>query len=57
VQRQKQINKGKNTVGYDEYCRRVPKNLRRPRCMDTPSTPDYTLDIPNRQWNGMVKAW
>jgi histone RNA hairpin-binding protein len=57
VQRQKQINKGKNTVGYDEYCRRVPKDQRRPRCMDTPSTPDYTLDIPNRQWNGMVKAW
>jgi len=56
-QRQKQIEKGKNTVGYDEYRRRVPFDQRIPRNMDTPSTPDHSLDIPNRQWNGMVRAW
>ena len=56
-QRQKQIEKGKNTVGYDEYRRRVPFDERIPKSMDTPSTPDHTLDIPNRKWNGMVKAW
>ena len=56
-QRQKQIEKGKNTVGYDEYRRRVPFDQRIARSMDTPSTPDHTLDIPNRKWNGMVKAW
>jgi Histone RNA hairpin-binding protein RNA-binding domain len=56
-QRQKAIAKGKNTVGYDEYCRRVPKDQRQKRSMETPSTPDPTLDIPNKKWNGMVKAW
>jgi hypothetical protein len=25
--------------------------------MDTPSTPDHTLDVPNKKWNGMVRAW
>lgn len=55
--RRKAIEKGKNTIGYDEYCRQIPKDKRRLRSMETPSTPDYTLDIPNRQWNGMVKAW
>jgi hypothetical protein len=57
LQRRKAIEKGKNTVGYDEYCRQMPKEKRRKRCMETPSTPDYTLDIPNKKWNGMVKAW
>lgn len=56
-QRQKAVEKGKNTVGYDEYCRQVAKEKRRQRSMETPSTPDYTLDVPNKKWNGMVKAW
>jgi len=25
--------------------------------MVTPSTPDHTLDIPNKKWNGMVRSW
>ena len=25
--------------------------------MITPSTPDHTLDIPNKKWNGMVRSW
>lgn len=25
--------------------------------MDTPSTPDYTLDMPNKRWTGQVRAW
>ena len=57
VQRRKAIEKGKNTIGYDEYCSRVPREKRHKRSMETPSTPDYTLDIPNKKWNGMVKAW
>jgi hypothetical protein len=56
-QRRKAIAKGKNTVGYDEYCRRVPRDQRQERSMETPSTPDPSLDIPNKKWNGMVKAW
>eukprot|EP00563_Minutocellus_polymorphus_P001015 CAMPEP_0181038814 /NCGR_PEP_ID=MMETSP1070-20121207/10130_1 /TAXON_ID=265543 /ORGANISM="Minutocellus polymorphus, Strain NH13" /LENGTH=298 /DNA_ID=CAMNT_0023116611 /DNA_START=201 /DNA_END=1097 /DNA_ORIENTATION=- len=56
-QRAKMIMFGKNTAGYDEYIKQVPKETRRPRCMDHPTTPDHTLDIPNRRWQGMVKAW
>ena len=56
-QRARMIMFGKNTAGYDEYVKQVPKESRRPRCMDHPATPDHTLDIPNRRWQGMVKAW
>ncbi|KAG7365887.1 histone RNA hairpin-binding domain containing protein [Nitzschia inconspicua] len=56
-QRQKTIAKGKNTIGYDEYRKQVPLYKRHKFSMETPSTPDPTLDIPNKQWNGMVKAW
>jgi Histone RNA hairpin-binding protein RNA-binding domain len=56
-QRQKAVAKGKNTVGYDEYIRQVPKQKRKKFSMETPATPDASLDIPNKKWNGMVKAW
>ncbi|OEU15414.1 hypothetical protein FRACYDRAFT_269351, partial [Fragilariopsis cylindrus CCMP1102] len=56
-QRRKVIGKGKNTVGYDIYCSKVPKEKRQKRSMVTPSTPDHTLDIPNKKWLGMIKSW
>ena len=56
-QRQKAITKGKNTIGYDIYCRTIPKDKRQKRSMITPSTPDHTLDIPNKKWNGLVRSW
>jgi hypothetical protein len=56
-QRRKMITKGKNTAGYDAYVQQIPKHKRRPRSMETPSTPDPTLDIPNKRWQGLVKAW
>jgi hypothetical protein len=56
-QRRGMIMYGKNTVGYDVYLQKVPKEKRRPRSMDTPNTPDHTLDIPNKRWIGQVKAW
>ena len=43
-------NEGKNTIGYEEYTKQVPKHRRKPRCPDNPQTPDYTLDIPARRW-------
>ncbi|CAJ1954483.1 unnamed protein product [Cylindrotheca closterium] len=55
--RRRMISYGKNTLGYDEYLRQVPKEKRQPRCMETPSTPDYTLDMPNKRWMGQVRAW
>jgi Histone RNA hairpin-binding protein RNA-binding domain len=56
-QRRKQIAMGKNTAGYECYNQHVPKSCRKPRSMDTPSTPDHTLDIPAKRWAGIVRAW
>jgi hypothetical protein len=57
VTRQKAILKGKNTAGYDAYIQQISMQQRRPRSMETPSTPDPTLDIPAKRWQGLVKAW
>lgn len=56
-QRRRMISYGKNTVGYEEYLRQVPKEKRNRRSMETPTTPDHTLDIPNKRWQGQIKAW
>ena len=56
-QRRKAISKGKNTAGYDAYIRQVSKESRRPRSMATPATPDPTIDISQKRWNGQVRAW
>ena len=56
-QRRRAIQHGKNTAGYYEYVKQVPKDQRRPRSMKHPSTPDYTLEIPTKRWQGLVKAW
>jgi len=56
-QRRKDLSRGKNTVGYHVYVKKVPKEKRRPRCMDTPSTPDPTLDISAKRWQGLIRAW
>jgi hypothetical protein len=56
-QRKKDIAKGKNTAGYHAYTQQVPKEKRRIRSMETPSTPDATLDISKKRWQGLVKAW
>ena len=57
MSRYKMILKGKNTVGYSQYVQQVPKQQRHIRSMDTPQTPDHTLDIPAKRWQGLVKAW
>ena len=56
-QRRKTVAMGKNTAGYAAYVAQVPKHQRRIRSMDTPGTPDHTLDIPTKRWQGMIKAW
>ena len=56
-QRRKTVAMGKNTLGYAAYVEQVPKHKRRIRSMDTPGTPDHTLDIPTKRWQGMIKAW
>ncbi|GAX21291.1 hypothetical protein FisN_1Lh122 [Fistulifera solaris] len=56
-QMNKDIAKGKNTAGYHAYSHQVPKEKRRIRSMETPSTPDANLDISKKRWQGLVKAW
>ena len=53
VQRQKQIDYGKNTIGYQNYIAAVPKE-RRER-FTHPSTPDVNTPIGKRQWDGLVR--
>jgi len=55
--RQKMISYGKNTIGYDEYLKQVPKHLRQKRNPNHPNTPDATLDIPWKRFHGLTKAW
>ncbi len=57
LQRQKMLSKGKNTAGYECYIKQVSTEKRRMRSMETPMTPDPTLDIPSKRWQGLVKAW
>ena len=54
--RKKQVQKGKNTVGYDLYIKKISKESRK-KIPEHPSTPDYRADIPNRRWLGQLKAW
>ena len=56
-QRRKMIATGKASLSYSLYRQKVPKDQRKPRSMITPTTPDHTLDIPNKRWQGMVRAW
>jgi Histone RNA hairpin-binding protein RNA-binding domain len=56
-QRRKMLQKGKNTLGYQNYLRQVPKVTRQPRSMKTPATPDPTLKVSAKRWQGLVKAW
>eukprot|EP00741_Cyanophora_paradoxa_P007052 tig00001073_g6823.t1 len=56
-QRQKQIDLGKNTIGYQNYVKAVPKNKRRRTDPNTPNTPDKTRVMPKRRWDQEVRAW
>lgn len=53
-QRQKQIDYGKNTLGYDRYIQQVPKERRR---RTDPRTPDIHARISTKRFNGLVRAW
>ena len=56
-QRRKQINFGKNTTGYEEYIKKIPKHKRPKRNAECPMTPDYLLDIPTKRFQGLMNAW
>jgi len=53
-QRQKQIDYGKNTRGYERYMELVPKHRRR---RSDPRTPDKHQKYSKRAWDGLVRKW
>lgn len=56
-QRRRQVLFGKNTAGYEEYIKKVPKHKRKFKCLEHPQTPDHLADIPTKRWQGQINAW
>jgi len=54
LKRQQQIDYGKNTLGYVEYLKEVPKSRRTRR---HPKTPDIHVHVSKRAFNGVVRRW
>ncbi|CAM6043292.1 unnamed protein product [Sphagnum compactum] len=53
-QRQKQIDYGKNTLGYERYLEILPRVLRKKQ---DPCTPDIRQVCSKRSWDGQIRKW
>lgn len=56
-QRRRQVMFGKNTAGYEEYVKKVPRHKRKFKSLEHPQTPDHLADIPTKRWQGQINAW
>ena len=54
AKRQKQVDYGKNTIGYTRYLARVP---RAQRTRDMPHTPDIRKKMSKRAFDGLIAQW
>ncbi|KAI9188941.1 hypothetical protein H9P43_000363 [Blastocladiella emersonii ATCC 22665] len=54
AQRQKQLDYGKNTLGYQNYLAAVPKEQ---RLHHHPRTPDKYQNCSSRSWMGQLRQW
>ena len=54
-QRQRQIDFGKNTIGYQRYLEQYPNKSKRPR--NLPRTPDVHKKCSKRAFDGQVRSW
>lgn len=52
--RQKQIDYGKNTLGYENYIKQVSRDK---RTKEHPKTPPKHVKYSRRAWDGLVKVW